>query len=98
MKQFVWTGRGGVGYIHLQISFPAAVNSPNQPASWLCQAVAKIGANLCCLYDEAEEQKKFLSVITDAEWGIKLGKLEVCGWKPLCVSTLYLNSLSCREL
>lgn len=39
--------------------------------------MAKIGANLCCLYDEAEEQKKFLSVITDAEWGIKLGKLEV---------------------
>uniref|UniRef100_A0A3B4VCT3 Kinetochore associated 1 n=1 Tax=Seriola dumerili TaxID=41447 RepID=A0A3B4VCT3_SERDU len=36
-----------------------------------------IGANLCCLYDEAEEQKKFLSVITDAEWGIKLGKLEI---------------------
>ncbi|XP_028269515.1 kinetochore-associated protein 1 [Parambassis ranga] len=40
-------------------------------------SVAKIGANLCCLYDEAEEQKKFLSVITDAEWGIKLGKLEI---------------------
>ncbi|XP_041855994.1 kinetochore-associated protein 1 isoform X1 [Melanotaenia boesemani] len=40
-------------------------------------AVAKIGANLCCLYDEPEEQKKFLSVITDAEWGIKLGKLGI---------------------
>uniref|UniRef100_UPI0037E89FC3 kinetochore-associated protein 1 n=1 Tax=Semicossyphus pulcher TaxID=241346 RepID=UPI0037E89FC3 len=40
-------------------------------------AVARIGANLCCLYDEAEEQEKFLSVITDAEWGIKLGKLEI---------------------
>ena len=39
--------------------------------------MAKIGANLCCLYDEAEEQEKFLSVITDAEWGITLGKLEV---------------------
>lgn len=37
--------------------------------------MARIGANLCCLYNEAEEQKKFLSVITDAEWGIELGKL-----------------------
>ncbi|KAK2837222.1 hypothetical protein Q5P01_014434 [Channa striata] len=40
-------------------------------------AVAKIGANLCCLYEDAKEQEKFLSVITDAEWGIKLGKLEI---------------------
>uniref|UniRef100_A0A3B3B568 Kinetochore associated 1 n=1 Tax=Oryzias melastigma TaxID=30732 RepID=A0A3B3B568_ORYME len=40
-------------------------------------AVAKIGANLSCLYKEPEELKKFLSVITDAEWGIKLGKLEI---------------------
>uniref|UniRef100_A0A3Q1HII4 Kinetochore associated 1 n=1 Tax=Acanthochromis polyacanthus TaxID=80966 RepID=A0A3Q1HII4_9TELE len=40
-------------------------------------AVAKVGANLCCLYNEVEEQKKFLSVITDAEWGIKLSKLEI---------------------
>ncbi|XP_034396520.1 kinetochore-associated protein 1 isoform X2 [Cyclopterus lumpus] len=40
-------------------------------------AVARIGADLCCLYGEAEEQEKFLSVITDAEWGIKLGKLEI---------------------
>lgn len=43
----------------------------------LLQAVAKIGANLSCLHSEPEELKKFLSVITDAEWGIKLGKLEV---------------------
>nr|XP_019956518.1 PREDICTED: kinetochore-associated protein 1 isoform X3 [Paralichthys olivaceus] len=40
-------------------------------------AVARIGANLCCLYNEPEEQEKFLSVITDADWGIKLGKLEI---------------------
>ncbi|XP_035514108.1 kinetochore-associated protein 1 [Morone saxatilis] len=40
-------------------------------------AVARIGANLCCLYNEANEQEKFFSVITDAEWGIKLGKLEI---------------------
>lgn len=39
--------------------------------------MARIGANLCSLYNEAEEQRRFLSVITDAEWGIKLGKLEV---------------------
>uniref|UniRef100_UPI003AAA84F6 kinetochore-associated protein 1 n=1 Tax=Centroberyx gerrardi TaxID=166262 RepID=UPI003AAA84F6 len=40
-------------------------------------AVAKIGAHLCCLYKEEEEQEKFHSVITDAEWGIKLGKLGI---------------------
>ncbi|XP_015234284.1 PREDICTED: kinetochore-associated protein 1 [Cyprinodon variegatus] len=40
-------------------------------------AVARIGANLCSLYNEPEQQKKFLSVITDAEWGVKLGKLEI---------------------
>ncbi|MEQ2307623.1 hypothetical protein AMECASPLE_020196, partial [Ameca splendens] len=40
-------------------------------------AVARIGANLCSLYNETEEQKKFLSVITDAEWGVKLGQLEI---------------------
>uniref|UniRef100_A0A3B3YVA8 Uncharacterized protein n=1 Tax=Poecilia mexicana TaxID=48701 RepID=A0A3B3YVA8_9TELE len=40
-------------------------------------AVAKIGADLCSLYNEPEEQKKFVSVITDAEWGVKLGKLEI---------------------
>lgn len=51
----------------------------------LFQAVARIGANLCCLYDEAEEQEKFLSVITDAEWGIKLSKLEVFGLKLLSI-------------
>lgn len=45
------------------------------------QALARIGANLCCLYGEVDEQKRFLSVITDAEWGIKLGKLEVCEFK-----------------
>lgn len=45
---------------------------------FLIQALARIGANLCCLYGEVDEQKRFLSVITDAEWGIKLRKLEVC--------------------
>ncbi len=43
--------------------------------------MARIGANLCSLYNDEEEQEKFLSVITDAEWGIKLGKLEVCSSK-----------------
>lgn len=46
------------------------------------QAVARIGANLCCLYNKVDEQKRFLSVITDAEWGIKLGKLEVSEVNP----------------
>lgn len=50
---------------------------PEIPYVVLFQAVARIGANLCSLYNEAEEQRRFLSVITDAEWGIKLGKLEV---------------------
>ncbi|KAM4617055.1 kinetochore-associated protein 1 [Polymixia lowei] len=40
-------------------------------------AVAMIGAQLCCLYKEEEEQEKFHSVITDAEWGIKLHKLGI---------------------
>ncbi|XP_029367133.1 kinetochore-associated protein 1 isoform X2 [Echeneis naucrates] len=40
-------------------------------------AVARIGANLSCLYNEPEEQENFLSVITDAEWGIRLGELEI---------------------
>uniref|UniRef100_A0A667ZTG4 Kinetochore associated 1 n=1 Tax=Myripristis murdjan TaxID=586833 RepID=A0A667ZTG4_9TELE len=40
-------------------------------------AVARIGAHLCSLYKEEEEQQKFHSVITDAEWGIKLGKLGI---------------------
>uniref|UniRef100_A0A3P8WBQ2 Kinetochore associated 1 n=1 Tax=Cynoglossus semilaevis TaxID=244447 RepID=A0A3P8WBQ2_CYNSE len=40
-------------------------------------AVAKVGANLCSLYNEAEELEKFLSVITDAQWGIQLGKLDI---------------------
>uniref|UniRef100_A0A8C7PUM4 Kinetochore associated 1 n=1 Tax=Oncorhynchus mykiss TaxID=8022 RepID=A0A8C7PUM4_ONCMY len=38
-------------------------------------AVAMVGAHLCNLFTEQEERKKFLSVITDAEWGIELGKL-----------------------
>ncbi|KAJ8005659.1 hypothetical protein DPEC_G00120230 [Dallia pectoralis] len=41
-------------------------------------AVALVGAHLCSSYtDEEEEQRKFLSVITDAEWGIKLGQLGI---------------------
>uniref|UniRef100_A0A8C5BA13 Kinetochore associated 1 n=1 Tax=Gadus morhua TaxID=8049 RepID=A0A8C5BA13_GADMO len=40
-------------------------------------AVAVVGAQLCHLYQDKPEEEKFLSVITDAEWGIKLGKLGV---------------------
>uniref|UniRef100_A0AAR2KKM6 RZZ complex subunit KNTC1/ROD C-terminal domain-containing protein n=1 Tax=Pygocentrus nattereri TaxID=42514 RepID=A0AAR2KKM6_PYGNA len=40
-------------------------------------AVAMVGAHFSSLYDDEEEKQKFLSVITDAEWGIKLGKLGV---------------------
>lgn len=51
------------------------------------QAVARIGANLCGLYDEGDEMKRFLSVITDAEWGIKLAKLEVYELKTTSVKS-----------
>ncbi|KAL0979386.1 hypothetical protein UPYG_G00184390 [Umbra pygmaea] len=40
-------------------------------------AVAVVGAHLSSLYNNEEEQKKFLSIVTDAEWGIKLGKLGI---------------------
>jgi len=36
-----------------------------------------VGAHLSFLYKDEEEREKFLSVITDAEWGIQLGKLGV---------------------
>uniref|UniRef100_W5KXF6 Kinetochore associated 1 n=1 Tax=Astyanax mexicanus TaxID=7994 RepID=W5KXF6_ASTMX len=38
-------------------------------------AVAMVGAHFCSLHSNNEEREKFLAVITDAEWGIKLGKL-----------------------
>ncbi|XP_051529247.1 kinetochore-associated protein 1 [Myxocyprinus asiaticus] len=41
------------------------------------KAVAMVGAHLSFLYKDEEEREKFLSVITDAEWGIQLGKLGV---------------------
>lgn len=68
-----------VGSIEFLSQFNSSLHQwPNQPLPFdYFQAVARIGANLCCLYDEAGEQMRFLSVITDAEWGIKLGKLEV---------------------
>ncbi|KAM6954421.1 kinetochore-associated protein 1 [Aplochiton taeniatus] len=40
-------------------------------------AVAMVGARLCSLYKDEEEQEKFYSVITDAEWGIKLARLGI---------------------
>lgn len=36
-----------------------------------------VGAHLSFLYKDEEERGKFLSVITDAEWGVQLGKLGV---------------------
>lgn len=41
------------------------------------QSVAIVGAHFCSLYNNQQERKNFLSVITDAEWGIKLGKFGV---------------------
>ncbi|KAK3538624.1 hypothetical protein QTP86_008836 [Hemibagrus guttatus] len=40
-------------------------------------AVAVVGAHFCSLYNDQKEKRNFLSVITDAEWGIKLGKIGV---------------------
>ncbi|KAJ8380268.1 hypothetical protein SKAU_G00010460 [Synaphobranchus kaupii] len=40
-------------------------------------AVAMVGAQLCSLYKEEQQRQKFLSLMTDAEWGIKLGKLGI---------------------
>ncbi|XP_077570694.1 kinetochore-associated protein 1 [Stigmatopora nigra] len=41
-------------------------------------AASKIGARLCHLNNCTEEKNKFLSVITDAQWGIRLAKTEAC--------------------
>ncbi|XP_043096489.1 kinetochore-associated protein 1 isoform X3 [Puntigrus tetrazona] len=41
------------------------------------KVVAMVGAHLSFLYEDEEERGKFLSVITDAEWGIQLSKLGV---------------------
>ncbi|KPP58496.1 hypothetical protein Z043_123673, partial [Scleropages formosus] len=40
-------------------------------------AVAMVGAQLCSLYKEETQREKFLSLVTDAEWGIKLAKLGI---------------------
>ncbi|KFU90225.1 Kinetochore-associated protein 1, partial [Chaetura pelagica] len=40
-------------------------------------AVALIGAQLANQYGEAEEKKKFQELVTDAEWGIQLGKFGI---------------------
>ncbi|XP_060739087.1 kinetochore-associated protein 1 isoform X1 [Tachysurus vachellii] len=40
-------------------------------------AVAVVGAHFCSLYNDQQEKANFFSVITDAEWGIKLGKIGV---------------------
>ncbi|KYO39715.1 kinetochore-associated protein 1 [Alligator mississippiensis] len=40
-------------------------------------AVARVGAQLASHYGEAEEREKFQELITDAEWGIQLGKFGI---------------------
>ncbi|KFQ38772.1 Kinetochore-associated protein 1, partial [Mesitornis unicolor] len=40
-------------------------------------AVALVGAQLAKQYGEAEKEKKFQELITDAEWGIQLGKFGI---------------------
>ncbi|XP_063063837.1 kinetochore-associated protein 1 [Engraulis encrasicolus] len=39
--------------------------------------VAKVGTYICSLYEDEDERQKFLTVITDADWGSKLAKLGV---------------------
>ncbi|XP_056314738.1 kinetochore-associated protein 1 [Danio aesculapii] len=41
------------------------------------KVVAMVGAHVSFLYKDEEERGKFVSVITDAEWGVQLGKLGV---------------------
>lgn len=41
------------------------------------KSVALVGAQLATQYGEAAEEKKFRELITDAEWGIQLGKFGV---------------------
>ncbi|NXU91502.1 KNTC1 protein, partial [Xiphorhynchus elegans] len=40
-------------------------------------AVALVGAQLADQYGEAEEKRKFQELVTDAEWGIQLGKFGI---------------------
>ncbi|TSW89619.1 Kinetochore-associated protein 1 [Bagarius yarrelli] len=40
-------------------------------------AVAMVGAHFCSLYNNQQEKNNFQAVITDAEWGIKLGKFGI---------------------
>ncbi|NXN95932.1 KNTC1 protein, partial [Rhinopomastus cyanomelas] len=40
-------------------------------------AVALVGAQLAKQYGEEKEEKKFQELVTDAEWGIQLGKLGI---------------------
>lgn len=42
------------------------------------QAVSLVGAQLASQYGETEKKQAFEELITDAEWGIQLGKLGVC--------------------
>lgn len=41
------------------------------------KVVAMVGAHVSFLYKDEEERGKFVSVITDAEWGVQLGRLGV---------------------
>uniref|UniRef100_A0A3B3RBR1 Kinetochore associated 1 n=1 Tax=Paramormyrops kingsleyae TaxID=1676925 RepID=A0A3B3RBR1_9TELE len=40
-------------------------------------AVSMVGVHLCSLFMEEEQRQKFLSLITDTEWGIKLGLISL---------------------
>lgn len=59
------------------------------------QAVAMVGAHFCSLYNDQQEKKNFLSVITDAKWGIKLGKFGVSWLWFVCTNSLILFFLIC---
>ncbi|RXN10649.1 kinetochore-associated 1 isoform X1 [Labeo rohita] len=65
------------------------------------KVVAMVGAHLSFLYKDEEERAKFLSVITDAEWGIQLGKLGVSihtfGLDSGSAINLYITTLLLQE-
>lgn len=51
-----------------------------------------MGAHICCIYEDEEERQKFLSVITDAQWGSRLGKLGVSKQRPNAVEHVCVPS------
>lgn len=58
------------------------------------QAVGLVGVQLASHYEETNEKQAFEELITDAEWGIQLGKLGVSAFLRLNLDQMvYLHFL-----